>query len=80
MNLKLNKEIEIPTSFANLMEEDSTITSQLPFLTSNIKFLFVMFWIVWGKNMKRKNHNMLYLMLNPKFKSLCLVSLIIGHC
>jgi hypothetical protein len=56
MNLKLNKEIEIPlpTSFANLMEEDSTITSKLPFSTSNIKFFFLGVSDFWGKKYEKK--------------------------
>jgi len=29
--------------------------------------------------LKKKNHNMLYLMLGPRFKSFCLVSSFIGR-
>jgi hypothetical protein len=71
MALKLKEEFEISPFMANLMEDDMALALELSMLASNIKkqvcnvldcFLsFVM------KYEKKKTHNMLSLMLDPRF-------------
>jgi hypothetical protein len=42
-----------------------------------LSFRFFSFFL--KKNEERKAHNMLSLMLDPRFKTLCLMSSLIGH-
>jgi hypothetical protein len=80
MNLKFKNEID-STTFDNLMEEDGNVIYELLCLASNIKKKLFKFWIFFflKKYEKEKAHNIFSLMLDPKFKTFCLVSSLIGH-
>jgi len=82
MSLKLRKPKTAP-SFQTLMEEDSSVTFELICLTSNIRKevceVLDNFLSSLKKFDERKTHNMLALLLDSKFKNLCLVSFFIGH-
>jgi hypothetical protein len=57
------------------MDEDFGMVNELTLLASNIKkgICVVLLW--GGRDMQKKTHNMLFLMLDPRFKNLRLVSL-----
>jgi hypothetical protein len=81
INLKFKNEIDFAT-FDNLMEEDTNVVFELSCLVSNMKKEIVGFWILLFrslKNMKKKSHNIFSLMLDPRFKTFCLVSSLIVH-
>jgi hypothetical protein len=83
MSLKLIEDLKnIPSSLA-LMEEDSSVAHELICLASNIKKevcgVLNGFFSFLKKIYERKTHNMFALMLDSRFKSLCLVSSFIGH-
>ncbi len=70
MALKLKEEFEIPPFMANLMEDDMALTLELSMLTSNIRkqvcnVLDCFLWFLM-KYEKKKAHNMLSLMLDPR--------------
>lgn len=71
-------------SFDNIIDEDFRMVDELPLLASNIKKeVCVIFHLLLSffskKNEKKKSHNMLSLLLDPKFKDLRLVSSLIGQ-
>jgi hypothetical protein len=71
MSLKFKGEID-STTFDNLMEEDENVVYELSYLTFNIKKKLFRFWIPFFpslKKMKKKAHNMLSLMLDPRLKT-----------
>jgi hypothetical protein len=83
ISLKLKNELENAPSFQTLMEEDFGVALELICLGSNIRkevcgFLNS-FFLFFKKFDEKKSHNMLALMLNPRFKSFCLTSSFIGH-
>jgi hypothetical protein len=75
---------KITNSFApiNLIDDDSGIVFVLFLFTSNTKRevcdVLDSFLSFFKKIEERKAHDMLFLMLDPRFKSLCLVSFILG--
>ncbi len=80
MSLKFKDEIDFAT-FDNLMEEDANVIYKLSCLASNIKEvvqILDLFLSFLRKYEERKAHNMLPLMLNPRFKTFYLVSSLIG--
>ncbi len=72
MNIKLMEELENPPSFDDIMDEDFKMINELTLLASNIKkevcVVFHSFLSFLKKYVKRKPHNMLFLMLDPSFK------------
>jgi hypothetical protein len=78
MILKLREENQVLPSFESLMDDDSIVNDELSLLASNIRrevidvldFLFS-FLKVYDK---RKTHNMIFLMLGPSYKNLCIIS------
>ncbi len=65
------------------MIDDSLLIFELSLFTSNIKNFFCdvfdFFLSLKKKYEEKKTHNMFSLMLNPQFKSLCLVSSFVGR-
>jgi hypothetical protein len=82
MNLNLKKENKIIPSFESLMEDDSIISYELFLLAFNVKReitnVLDYFLSFLKKYENMKTHNMISLMLNPKFKSLCMMSSFVG--
>jgi hypothetical protein len=82
MSLKFKNEIDFAT-FDNLMEEDGNVVYELSCLASNIKKEIIQvldsFLSFLKKYEERKAYSMFFLMLDPRFKTLCLVSSLIGH-
>jgi hypothetical protein len=82
MSLKFMDEIDFVT-FDNLMEEDGNVFFELSCLASNIKKEVIKvldsFLSFLRKYEERKSHDMLSLMLDLRFITLCLVSSLIGH-
>ncbi len=76
--MKCKEEVINPHAQISLIDDDFGIAFELFWFDTNIKkeacgileslFSFLRIYE------KRKSHNMLCLMLNPKFKSLCLIS------
>jgi hypothetical protein len=82
MSLKLKEENQILPSFESLMDDDSIVSDELSLLTSNIRRevinvldFFLSFLSIYDK---RKGHNMIFLMLNPRYKSLHIVLSFVG--
>ncbi len=82
MSLGFRDEIDFAT-FDNLMEEDGNVVYELSCLASNIKKEVIKvldyFLSFFKKYEERKAHDMLSLMLDPRFKTLRLVFSFIGH-
>jgi hypothetical protein len=82
MCLKFNEEITNPSTLINLINDDFGITFELSLFASNIKKEVCGVWDSFlsflRKFEKRKAHNMLSLMLDPRFKNLCLVFLLLA--
>jgi hypothetical protein len=83
MSLKLREENEILPSFKTLINENSIVNDELSLLISNIRReviivmdSFLSFSKVYDK---RKIHNMISLMLDHKYKSLCILSSFVGR-
>jgi hypothetical protein len=83
MSLKLKEENQISPSFESLMDDDSIVNDELSLLASNIKRevinvldFFLSFLKVYDE---RKTHNMISLMLNPKYKSLHIIFSFVGR-
>ncbi len=78
MSLKLKEENKIIPSFERLMEDDSIISGELSLLASNIRKVVInvlnFFLSFFKKYENRKAHNMIFLMLDSRFKSLCIIS------
>ncbi len=82
MCIKCREKFTNPLAQINLIDDDYGIAFDLLFYATNIKkevssVLTPFFFLkkVW----KKKSHNMLYLTLDPRFKSFHLVSSFIGH-
>jgi hypothetical protein len=78
MSLKLKEENQVVPSFESLMDDNSIVSYELSLLASNIKRevinvlgSFLSFLKVYDK---RKAHNMISFMLDPKYKNLHIVS------
>jgi hypothetical protein len=82
MSLKLKEENQIIPSFEHLMEDDSIVFDELSLLASNIRREVInvldSFLSFLKKYENRKTHNMIFLMLYPRFKSLHIVSSFVG--
>jgi len=82
MSLKLKEENQIIPSFENLMDDDSIIVDELFLLAYNKKreVLNVLdsFLSFLRKYDNRKAHNMVSLMLDPKFKSFYIIFSFVG--
>jgi len=82
MSLNLKEENKIILSFESLMEDDSIISDELSLLASNIRReitnVLNSFLSFLKKYENMKAHNMISLMLHPKFKSLCMISSFVG--
>jgi hypothetical protein len=78
MSWKLKEENKIILSFESLMEDDSIISNELSLLAFNIRRVVISvldsFLSFLKKYENMKAHNMISLMLDPKFKSFCIVS------
>ncbi len=83
MSLKLKKENKIIPSFESLMENDSIISDELFLLAFNIKRELInvldFFLSFLKKYENKKVHNMISLMLHPRFKSFYIVSSFVGR-
>ncbi len=66
------EELENPPSFDDIMDEDFKMINELTLLASKIKkevcVVFHSFLSFLKKYVKRKPHNMLFMMLDPSFK------------
>ncbi len=83
INLKLTKENCVLPSFENLMDDDSIVNDELSLLASNIRReitnvldFFLSLLKVYGK---KKAHDMISLMLDPRHKSLRIISSLVGR-
>jgi len=83
MSLKLREELKNTPSFQTLMKKDFGVALELICLAFNIRKevcgILDSFLYFLKKFDERKAHNMLVLMLDPRFKSLRLVSSFIGR-
>jgi hypothetical protein len=83
MSLKLKEENKIIPSFESLMEDDSIIFYELSLLASNIRREIInmldSFHSLLKKYENKKIHNMISLILDPRFKSLCIISSFVGR-
>jgi len=83
MSLKLKKENKIILSFESLMEDDSIIFNELSLLAFNIRREVInvldFFLSFLKKYENKKAHNMISLMLDPRFKNLCIISSFVGR-
>jgi hypothetical protein len=78
MNLRLKEENQVFLSFEILMDDDSIIANELALMVSNIRRevcgVLGSFLSFLTKYKNKKTHNMISLMLDPRFKALCIVS------
>jgi hypothetical protein len=83
MSLKLKKESKISLNLQDLIDNDSVVAQELSLLAFNIKReicgVLYGFLSLFKKYEENKTHNMLSLMLDLRFKSLRLVSSLIGQ-
>jgi hypothetical protein len=79
----MREKTKIQPAFDLLMDDDGKITLELSLLASNIIKIVVgilNYFLTFLKNCEQKKvHNMFSLMLDPRFKGLCLVSSYVGH-
>jgi hypothetical protein len=83
MRLKFREENQVLSSFESLMDDDSIISDELSLLVSNIRMesinvldSFLSFLKVYDK---KKAHNMISLMLDPRYERLHIVSSFVGR-
>jgi hypothetical protein len=83
ISLKLKEENKIVPSFESLMEDDSIIFDELSLLAYNIRREVInvlnSFLSFLKKYENKKAHNMISLMLDPRFKTLHIVSSFVGR-
>jgi hypothetical protein len=83
MNSKLREENQVLPSFETLMDEDSIVSDKLSLLVSNIKkeVINVLDFVLSFLKVydKIKAHNMFFFMLDPRYKSLCIISSFVGR-
>jgi hypothetical protein len=79
--LKLKEEITNPSAPFSLIDDDYGIALNCLCLLPTLEGKFVVFWILFYflKYEDKKTHNMLSLMLDPKFKNLCLIFYFVGR-
>jgi hypothetical protein len=82
MKLKFKEENEVVPSFESVMDDNSVVNDELFLLASNIKRevinvldSFLSFLKVYDK---RKAHNMISFVLDPRYKSLHIISSFVG--
>jgi hypothetical protein len=82
-DFEIERGYKIILSFENLMKDDSIIFDELSLLASNIKGEVVnvlnSFLSFLKKYENRKAHNMIFLMLDPRFKSFHILSSFVGR-
>jgi hypothetical protein len=83
MSLKLREKNQALPSFESLMDDDSIVNDELSLLASNIRRevinvldFFFSFLKVYDK---RKTHYMIFLMLDPRYKNLRIISSFVGR-
>jgi hypothetical protein len=83
MSLKFREENQVSPSFKRIMDDDSIINDELSLLTSNIRREVVdvldFFLSLLKVYDRRKAHNMISLMLDPRYKSLHTLSSFVGR-
>jgi len=83
MHVKCKEKVTNPLAQINLIDDDYGIAFDLFLFATNIKkevcIVLKIFLFKKRRYEKRKSHNMLYLMLDPRFKSFHLVPSFIGH-
>ncbi len=83
MNLKLMEENQVLPSFENLMDDDSIVNDELFLLASNFRKEVInvldFFLSLLKVYDKRKAHDMISLMLDPRYKGLRIVSSFVGR-
>jgi hypothetical protein len=83
MSLKLKEENKIIPSFESLMENDSIVYDELFVLASNIRREVInvldYFLLFLKKYESRKVHNMIFLMLDPMFENIHIISSFVGR-
>jgi len=81
MSLKLKGETD-STTFDNLTKKMQMLFLNYHVWLPTLNMKLLGFWICFCPsltNMKKKNHNMFFKMLDPRFKTYSLVSSLIGH-
>jgi len=82
MNLKCRGKNQVLPSFENLMDDDSIVNDELSLLVFNIRREVInvldYFLSFLKVSNKRKTHNMIFLMLDPKYKILHKVPSFVG--
>jgi hypothetical protein len=83
MSLKLKEKSRISLNLQDLIDDDSIVTHELSLLASNIRReicgILDGFLSFFKKYERNKRNNMLSLMLDPRFKSMKLVSFLINR-
>jgi hypothetical protein len=83
MRLKFREKIINPSTLVSLIDDDFGIAFELSLFTSNIKrqvcVVLDSFLPYLRKFGKRKTHNILYLMIDSRFKNLCVVFSFVGQ-
>jgi hypothetical protein len=82
MNLRLKEENQIVPSFETLMDDDSIIVDELVLVAFNIRRevcdVFDSSLLFLTKYENRETHNMISLMLDPRFKRFHIISSFVG--
>jgi hypothetical protein len=77
MSLKLKEENQVFPLVESLMDDDFVVSDELFLLASNIRRevinVFDFFLSLLKVYDKRKTHIMIFLMLDPKYKNLCII-------
>ncbi len=83
LSLKLKENNELLPSFQSLMEDEFNLANELTLLASNIRKevcdVLNFFLSFLRKYKEKKAHNMVPLMLDPRFKSLHIISSFVGR-
>ncbi len=83
MSLKLKEEFGISLNLQDLIDDDFVVAQKLSFLASNIRReicgVLDGFLSFFKKYERNKTHCIMFLMLDPRIKSLKLVSFLIGQ-
>jgi hypothetical protein len=83
MSLKFREENQVLPSFESLMDDDSIVNNELSLLASNIKREVINvldFCLSFLKvHDKRKAHNIIFLMLDPRYKNFHIIYSFVGR-
>jgi hypothetical protein len=83
LSLKLKENNELLPSFQSLVEDKSSLANELTLLASNIRKevcdVLNFFLSFLRKYEEKKAHNMVPLMLDPRFKSLHIITSFVGR-